>query len=117
MQIGGTTTNPTAATASAATPARDPSLEKAAKAFEAIFLRQMIGAMRSSSLSEGIFDSSATDQFRDMADARTADQMAQTGKFGIAELLMRQFGATASPTAAVAMKPQVAIAPDQGNEP
>lgn len=117
MQIGGTTTGTTAGAAQAATPARDPALEKAAKAFEAIFLRQMIGAMRSSSLSEGIFDSSATEQFRDMADARTADQMAQTGKFGIAELLMRQFGATAAQTSAVAMKPQVTIAPDQGNEP
>ncbi len=117
MQIGGTTTNPTAATASAAAPARDPALEKAAKAFEAIFLRQMIGAMRSSSLSEGIFDSSATEQFRDMADARTADQMAQTGKFGIAELLMRQFGAKTAMTPAVAMKPQITPAPDRGNEP
>lgn len=117
MQIGGTTTGRTAGAASAATPARDPSLEKAAKAFEAIFLRQMIGAMRSSSLSDGIFDSSATDQFRDMADARTADQMAQTGKFGIAELLMRQFGVKAAPAPAVALKAQVAIAPAQGNEP
>lgn len=117
MQIGETATGRTAGTATAATPARDPSLEKAAKAFEAIFLRQMIGAMRSSSLSDGIFDSSATEQFRDMADARTADQMAQTGKFGIAELLIRQFGAKAAPTPAVALKAQVAIAPAQGNEP
>ncbi len=119
MQIGGTATGGTtgAGAAAGATPARDPSLEKAAKAFEAIFLRQMIGAMRSSSLSEGIFDSSATDQFRDMADARTADQMAQTGKFGIAELLMRQFGVKALQAPSIALSPQIAAAPDQGNKP
>ncbi|MGC4250738.1 MAG: rod-binding protein [Sphingobium sp.] len=67
-------------------------LEKAAKQFEAIFLRQMIGAMRSSSQGEGLLDSSATEQFRDMADARTADSMAEKGSLGIAELLLRQFG-------------------------
>jgi flagellar protein FlgJ len=68
------------------------SLQKAAQQFEAVFLRQMIGAMRSASLAEGIDDSSATQQFRDMADARTADAMASKGAMGIAELLMKQFG-------------------------
>ncbi|WP_022683791.1 rod-binding protein [Sphingobium bisphenolivorans] len=75
-------------------------LAKAAQQFEAIFLRQMMGAMRSASLAEGISDSSATDQFRDMADARTADSMAGKGTLGIAEMLMRQFGAKMSPAAA-----------------
>jgi flagellar protein FlgJ len=68
------------------------SLQKAAQQFEAVFLRQMIGAMRSASLAEGIDESSATQQFRDMADARTADAMASKGAMGIAELLMKQFG-------------------------
>ncbi|AEG50268.1 Flagellar protein FlgJ [Sphingobium chlorophenolicum L-1] len=93
MQIGATT-------GTAAQPASTPnsarnraSLEKAAQQFEAIFLRQMMGAMRSASLAEGISDSSATDQFRDMADARTADSMASRGTLGIAEMLMHQFGA------------------------
>lgn len=72
-------------------------LEKAAQQFEAIFLRQMMGAMRSASLAEGISDSSATDQFREMADARTADSMAAKGTLGIAEMLMHQFGARVSP--------------------
>ncbi|KEQ54292.1 rod-binding protein [Sphingobium chlorophenolicum] len=89
MQIGATT-------GTAAQPGSAPnkaSLEKAAQQFEAIFLRQMMGAMRSASLAEGISDSSATDQFRDMADARTADSMASRGTLGIAEMLMHQFGA------------------------
>lgn len=71
-------------------------LEKAAQQFEAVFMRQMIGAMRSASLAEGIDDSSATDQFRDMADARTADAMATKGSLGIAELLMKQFSGRVS---------------------
>jgi flagellar protein FlgJ len=93
------------AAAAGAKPAADPGLAKAARAFEAIFMRQMIGAMRSASLDDGLLDSGATEQFRDMADARTADSMAETGNFGIAQLLMRQFAnrvsaapAPASPT-------------------
>lgn len=75
-------------------------LEKAAKQFEAIFLRQMIGTMRQAGQGEGLFDSSASDQFRDMADARTADSMADKGSLGIAEMLLRQFeGRTAGPAA------------------
>ena len=91
MQVGSTSATgaPTGGTQNKA------SLEKAAQQFEAIFLRQMMGAMRSASLGEGIADSSATGQFRDMADARTADSMASRGTLGIAEMLMRQFGAKA----------------------
>lgn len=73
--------------------ANDAALKKVAQQFEAVFMRQMIGAMRSASLSEGITDSSATQQFQDMADARTADAMATTGGMGIAQLLIKQFGA------------------------
>ena len=90
MRIDGTST----ATGQPGGTQNKAALEKAAQQFEAIFLRQMMGAMRSASLAEGISDSSATDQFRDMADARTADSMASRGTLGIAEMLMRQFGTT-----------------------
>lgn len=102
MQIM-TTSAPAGAATTGATTSNKASLEKAAQQFEAVFLRQMIGAMRSASLADGITDSSATDQFRDMADARTADAMAGKGAMGIAQLLMRQFSSrvadTPSPTA------------------
>lgn len=111
MDIGATTGTPQAASGSPAAPARDPGLEKAARAFEAIFLRQMISAMRSSSLGEGIFDSSATEQFRDMADSRTADEMAKTSKFGIADLLMRQFAPKVPLTPSLSIRPEMTIAP------
>lgn len=101
MHISGTTPIATAQANSAPEAAKQPEMEKAARAFEAIFLRQMIGAMRSSSLSEGVFDSSVTEQFRDMADAKTAEEMSKTGSFGIAELLMRQFAPKTPLTPAV----------------
>ena len=61
-----------------------------AKQFEAIFLRQMIASMRSPSLGDDLFGSDASNQFRDMSDARLADSMA--GQFGIARLLEKQLG-------------------------
>jgi peptidoglycan hydrolase FlgJ len=66
-------------------------LVKAAQAFEAVFMRQMIGSMRQASLGDDLFGSSATDQFREMQDAKLADEMAADGGFGIAEMLLKQF--------------------------
>lgn len=67
-------------------------LKKAAQAFEAVFLRQMIGSMRSASVGDDLFGSEATSQFREMSDARLADAMAEKGAFGIAEMLIGQLG-------------------------
>ena len=67
------------------------SLQKAAQAFEAVFARQMIGSMRTSSLGDDILGSDAGNQFRDMADSRLADSMATGGSLGIAQMLLKQF--------------------------
>lgn len=86
--IGATSAGTTSAGSTA--PAK---IAAVAKQFEAVFLRQMIGSMRQASLSDGLFDSSAEDQFRSMGDAKLADSMAGSGAgFGIAELLTRQLG-------------------------
>lgn len=77
----------------AAADARHAQLRQAAEAFEAVFARQMIGAMRQAKLGDDLLGSAASDQFRDMADARLADTMAEKGSFGIAEMLLAQFGA------------------------
>jgi flagellar protein FlgJ len=69
-------------------------LKDAAKAFEAVFVRQMIGSMRQAGLGEDILGSRATDQFRELSDAKLADNMAETGSLGIAEMLLKQFGGT-----------------------
>jgi peptidoglycan hydrolase FlgJ len=68
----------------------DPKLSKAAVAFEAVMLRQLIGSMRSASLGEDVFGSSASGLYRELADARTADALAQRGAFGIAAMIERQ---------------------------
>lgn len=82
--------------ATTAAKASSPELDKlktAAKQFEAVFLRQMIKSMRGTGDSEGLFDSSATQQFRDMSDGKLADQMADKGTLHIAEMLVKQYGA------------------------
>ena len=79
-----------AAKAAALDPQREQ-LKGAATAFEAVFLRQMIGSMRQASLGDDLLGSSATDQFREMSDAKVADSMAESGSFGIARMLLTQF--------------------------
>lgn len=74
-----------------------PDLKAAAQGFEAIFLREIIGAMRKGKLADDIFGSSATDNFREMADARTADEMAKLGHFGIAGMIEMQLGGKTEP--------------------
>ena len=80
-----------AATGGDAAAQRGQELRQAAQAFEAVFIRQLIGSMRSAKLADDMFGSQATEQFRDMADSRLADSMAQQGTFGIADLLTAQF--------------------------
>lgn len=78
------------ASPTAAPDVRQAQLQQAADAFEAIFLRQMIGAMRQASLAQDDLAGPSSGQFRDMFDARIADSMAASGRFGIAEALVAQ---------------------------
>jgi flagellar protein FlgJ len=68
-------------------------LEAAAKAFEAVFMRQMIGSMRQAKLADDdlLGGGSAADQFRDLQDSKLADSMVDKGGFGIAQMLSKQF--------------------------
>ena len=94
--------NPAASRVSATStaPARsETELRAAAEAFEAVFLRQVIGSMRQAKLADDVFGSAATDQFRGMADAQLADNMAEQGSFGIADLLLQQFRGRLAPSA------------------
>jgi peptidoglycan hydrolase FlgJ len=83
----------------AAAPAKpDPELRKAAEAFEAVILRQLIGSMRSAKLADEMFGSNATSQFRELADARTAESMATMRQFGIAALVEKQLTQAEGPS-------------------
>lgn len=82
---------PVSTSAMAQPKAPDPTLKKAAQGFEAVFLREMIGSMRKAKLAEDdLFGSSATDNFRELADANLADSMSGLGQFGIAKLVEAQ---------------------------
>ncbi|MCW2369756.1 rod-binding protein [Sphingobium sp. B11D3D] len=65
-------------------------LQKAAKAFEAVFTRQLLSSMRQASLGEEIGGGSGLDQFREMQDAHMAEGLATKGGLGIAELILQQ---------------------------
>ena len=88
-------TSPISSVSATPTPAAaaggDGGLRKAAEAFEAVILRQLMASMRQAKLADDIFGSSATDNFREMADARTADSLAAMRQFGIADMVERQF--------------------------
>lgn len=75
----------------AAAKAKDhAALAKAAQGFEAIFMRQLLGSMRSASLGESIDGSSAVDQFQELSDARMAENLSSSGGLGIAKLVLQQ---------------------------
>ena len=80
---------PSLAAAPAASPP-SPELKAAAEKFEAIFLRQMLGAARSAKLANDLLGSSEGDQFREMRDADLADRMASGGGIGIAAAVVAQ---------------------------
>ena len=85
--------------------AQKAKLKSAAQAFEAVFLRQMIGSMRQASLGDGMLDNEATSTFQDMADSKTADAMSKRGVLHIADMLVKQLGPEAAKEEAKAATP------------
>ena len=82
------TTSP-AASVNPAADKQQAEIKSMAADFEAIFVRQMLATMRSSSLGDGLFDGQGMEQFRDMQDAKVAESVAEKGVFGIAQMLTR----------------------------
>lgn len=62
-------------------------LAKAAAQFEAIFINQMLKSARAAKLDDGLFDSEAIDQFRDMQDAKLSETIALHTPMGIGKAL------------------------------
>ncbi|MHB9880243.1 rod-binding protein [Pacificimonas sp. ICDLI1SI03] len=73
---------------------RTAKLKDAAADFEAIFARQMISAMRSASLGDGVLDSNASGTFRDQFDGAVADIMGGRGALGLGDALVRSVDRT-----------------------
>jgi len=68
-------------------------LYEAAEQFEALFLQQMMSQARKASLAEDIFGNQGTETYNNLLDQERAAQLAKTLDLGIAEALLRQFGA------------------------
>jgi len=81
---------PASATPTLAGGGGDGGLRKAAEQFEAVILRQLLASMRQAKLGDDMMGSSATDNFRELADANLADNMSSLGQFGIAKLVEAQ---------------------------
>ncbi len=95
------TTAPLAPSNTAQEAAQSGDLKKAAQAFEAIFLRQLLSSARATDFGgEKIFDGPGLKQFQAMFDGKIAEISAQRGAFGIAEAIERQLSAHLTPTPA-----------------
>ena len=64
-------------------------LDKAGKQFESIFVGMMLKSMRSAKLGDGLFDSKAGEQFRDMQDGRLAQSIAEHTPLGIGQAMTK----------------------------
>lgn len=87
-------TAPSTPPAAVSAGAASADIRKAAEAFEAIIVRQMLAAVRQGQLADDVFGSGATDNFREVADARLADTLAARRSFGIADMVERQLRAS-----------------------
>ena len=65
-------------------------LAAASKAFEAIFVRQMLAAARKTDFGDPLLGGQALDTFRQMQDDRFADIAAESGAFGLAKIIEAQ---------------------------
>ena len=62
-------------------------LDAAGQRFEAIFVNMMLKSMRTAKLGEGLFDSKASQQFRDMQDQQLSESMAAHTPIGIGKAM------------------------------
>lgn len=72
--------------------ARDPQKQgkMVASQFEALFIQQMIKAMRAASPGDPLMDGAGVKMFRDMQDQQLASDMAKNGGIGLSDLILRQ---------------------------
>lgn len=71
----------------------DPSaLADVAVQFEALFIGMMLESARSASLGNGMFDGGETEQYLQLMDQQVALELAKSGGFGFAKMLVQQLG-------------------------
>lgn len=84
-------------------------LTAAGTKFESIFVGMMLKSMRGAKLADGLFESKALDQFRDMQDQQLAQNIAAHAPMGIGKA-MTDFLAKSSQTT-------LAASPTEGSTP
>lgn len=72
-------------------------LAKAARQFEAIFVRQMLSQARKADFGGDLLGGQGLDTFRTMQDERFADIAAETGAFGMARMIELQLAQQVAP--------------------
>ncbi|MEZ0497277.1 rod-binding protein [Sphingomonas sp. IW22] len=73
-------------------------LEAAGQKFEAIFTGMMLSSMRKAKLGDGLFESNALNQFRDMQDQQLAQSMAVHAPIGIGKAMIEFLAKSAEDT-------------------
>jgi flagellar protein FlgJ len=71
-------------------PADNASLSEVADQFEAIFIENLLKQARDSKLSDGLFDTSADDNFVEMFDRELANNSSKSVDIGIAKAIIQQ---------------------------
>ncbi|MDT8760635.1 rod-binding protein [Sphingomonas psychrotolerans] len=90
-------------------------LDAAGERFEAIFTGMMLKSMRAARLGDGLFDSKASEQFRDMQDQQLAQAMAAHAPIGIGKA-MTEFLAKSAPVETASPSPGNSIAEGSGSD-
>ena len=67
-------------------------LRQVAGQFESLFVTMMLKSMRQASLAEGLFDSSQSKMYQDMADQQLASDLSVRGGLGLQDVILRQLG-------------------------
>lgn len=81
-------------------------IREAAKQFEAVFIQMMLKSMRAASASEGgIMDNDQSRLYQDMFDQQIALTLAQQGKLGVADMMVKQLGGEAAGAATRPISP------------
>jgi len=100
--------------------ALEQSLRRACQDFEAVFLRHLMTKMRESLPKGGLLGNSQGEKvFRSMLDAALADEMAESGSFGLGRMLYAQLSRVVlkEPSASPgALKPEADSAEDTSGD-
>ncbi|HEC74685.1 MAG TPA: flagellar assembly peptidoglycan hydrolase FlgJ [Methylophaga aminisulfidivorans] len=91
---------------------KNQTLKQVAGQFESLFVTMMLKSMRQASLGDGIFDSSQSKMYQDMADQQLASDLSMNGGLGLQDVIIRQLGGEESALSASAVKANQAYSID-----